>query len=166
MILIRKVKDEFGWLGNMSPYPIDYQGKTYRTTEALFQALRFNDEKIIELIREQKSPMAAKMIAKKFRDQMVVEPMSDTDLYNMKMVLRLKLEQHPKLKADLLATGDEEIVEDCTKRPRGSGLFWGAALKGDKWVGENWLGWLWMELRDELSQRDSRKADRLEVQTT
>lgn len=151
MILIRKVKEAFGWLGNMSPYPVTHEGTTYRTTEALFQALRFNDEKIIESIRKQKSPMAAKMIAKKFRDQMVVEPMSDADLFNMKMVLRLKLEQHPKLKADLLATGEEEIVEDCTKRPRGSGLFWGGALKGDKWVGENWLGWLWMELRDSLA---------------
>jgi hypothetical protein len=39
--------------------------------------------------------MAAKMIAKKFRDQMVIEPMSDADLYNMKAVLRLKLDQHP-----------------------------------------------------------------------
>ncbi len=151
MILIRKVSEQYGWLGNMSPYPIDYRGTTYRTTEALFQALRFDDVQIIESIRGQKSPMAAKMIAKKNRDHMVVKPMSDDDLDNMKMVLRLKIEQHPKLKADLTGTGNEEIVEDCTKRPRGSGLFWGAALKEDKWVGENWLGWLWMELRDSLA---------------
>lgn len=156
MILIRKVSEQYGWLGNMSPYPIDYQGKRYRTTEALFQALRFDDNKIIELIREQKSPMAAKMIAKKYRVHMIVEPMTEIDLDNMKLVLRLKIEQHPKLKAALIATGDQEIVEDCTKRPRGSGLFWGAALKGDKWVGENWLGWLWMEIRDCL---EVEKAD-------
>ena len=156
MILIRKVKEQNGWLGNMSPYPITHEGKSYRTTEALFQALRFNDETIIESIREQKSPMAAKMIAKKFRDHMVVEPMTEIDLDNMKMVLRLKLDQHPKLNADLIATGDEEIVEDCTKRPRGSGLFWGAAFKDETWVGENWLGWLWMELRDSL---EVEKAD-------
>ena len=91
------------------------------------------------------------MIAKKYRNQMVVEPMSDADLYNMKLVLRLKIEQHPKLQADLIATGDQEIVEDCTQRPRGSGLFWGAALKEGRWVGENWLGWLWMEIRDGLN---------------
>lgn len=151
MILIRKVKEPHGWLGNMSPYPVQFEGKQYRTSEALFQALRFDDVQIIESIRDQKSPMAAKMIAKKNRGHMVVKPMSDDDLDNMKMVLRLKIEQHPKLKADLTGTGNEAIVEDCTKRPRGSGLFWGAALKEDKWVGENWLGWLWMELRDSLA---------------
>lgn len=151
MILIRKVSEQYGWLGNMSPYPIDYRGTRYRTTEALFQALRFDDVEIVESIRSQKSPMAAKMIAKKYRGHMIVEPMTEIDLDNMKLVLRLKIEQHPKLQAALIATRDEEIVEDCTKRPRGSSLFWGAALKGDKWVGENWLGWLWMEIRDGLN---------------
>ncbi|MEZ5943916.1 MAG: hypothetical protein R3C18_21170 [Planctomycetaceae bacterium] len=48
MILIRKVKEELGWLGNMSPHPVEHDGKTYRTTEALFQAPRFNDNEIIE----------------------------------------------------------------------------------------------------------------------
>jgi len=161
MILIRKVKDEYGWLGNMSSFPVLYEGKKYRTTEALFQALRFDHEKIIESIREQKSPMSAKMKAKKHRDHMVVEPMSDADLDNMRLVLRLKLLQHPKLRTLLLATGDQEIIEDCTKRPRGSGLFWGAANRDGQWVGENWLGRLWMELR---AEQNSRLWDRLEGQ--
>ncbi|MBI1249013.1 DUF1768 domain-containing protein [bacterium] len=150
MILIRKVKDEYGWLGNMSPFPVLYEGKKYRTTEALFQALRFDEEKIIESIREQKSPMSAKMKAKKHRDHMVIVPLSEADLENMRLVLRLKLLQHPKLRTLLLATGDQEIVEDCTKRPRGSGVFWGAANRDGEWVGENWLGRLWMDLRAEL----------------
>ncbi|MBR9800452.1 NADAR family protein [bacterium] len=153
MILIRKVKDEYGWLGNMSPYPVSHNGKTYRTTEALFQALRFDDDEIIESIREQKSPMAAKMKAKKHRNRMVVEPLSRDDLDNMRLVLRLKLLQHPKLRTLLFATGDQEIVEDCTKRPRGSGLFWGAAEANSQWIGENWLGRLWMDLRAELKAR-------------
>lgn len=160
MILICKVKEDFGWLGNMSPFPVEHEGKTYRTTEALFQALRFDDEEIIESIREQKSPMSAKMKAKKNKDRMVVEPLSSDDLDNMRLVLRLKLLQHPKLRNDLLATGDQDIVEDCTKRPRGSGLFWGAAFQNEKWVGENWLGKLWMELRDEFrEQQENRLRD-------
>ena len=159
MILIQKVKDEYGWLGNMSPFPVLYQGHTFRTTEALFQALRFDDDKIIESILEQMSPMSAKMKAKKHRDRMVVEPMGDADLDNMRLVLRLKLLQHPKLRDDLLATGDEEIVEDCTKRPRGSGLFWGVANRGGEWIGKNWLGRLWMELRTEFTQGYEERMD-------
>lgn len=166
MILIRKVKDEYGWLGNMSPYPVSHNGKTYRTTEALFQALRFDHDKIVESIREQKSPMAAKMKAKKHRDRMVVVPLSEADLDNMRLVLRLKLLQHPKLRDALLATGDQEIVEDCTKRPRGSGLFWGAAEVNNQWLGENWLGRLWMELRTELTQGYEARMDQTAILTS
>jgi len=146
-IIIGKVKDENGYWGNMAPFPIEYGGQRWLTTEALFQALRFEDESIRSEIRSQKSPMAAKMIAKKHKVQMVVEPMSDTDLDNMRLCLRLKIEQHPELAGLLAQTGDALIVEDCTKRQRGSGLFWGAALMNGHWVGQNWLGKLWMERR-------------------
>jgi len=64
--------------------------------------------------------------------------------------LRLKIEQHPELRETLIESGDAFIVEDCTKRQRGSGLFWGAALIDGSWVGQNWLGKLWMELRQNL----------------
>ena len=58
----------------------------------------------------------------------------------MEIVLRLKLKQHPELKRKLVATGKATIIEDCSRRPRGSGMFWGAALKDGQWVGENMLG--------------------------
>jgi hypothetical protein len=121
---------------------------TWRTSEALFQALRFSDETICEAIRQEKSPMGAKMKAKSFGDQMTVQTLGEKDLNNMRLVVRLKIEQHPEIKQALIDTGDNLIVEDCTRRQRGSGLFWGAALIEDQWEGNNWLGKLWMELRD------------------
>ena len=111
-VLIRKVKEQHGWLGNMSPYPVEFNGKLYRTTEALFQALRFFDEEVIEAIRAEKSPMAAKFVAKRHKDKMVVEPLSADDVENMRVCLRLKVDQHPELHDLLLATGDAEIIED------------------------------------------------------
>lgn len=150
-ISFTKVKLPFGWLGNMAPYPNIVDGHTWPTSEALFQALRFSDDQIRQDIRTQKSPMAAKMVAKRNREQMVVAPQSDQDLANMRRVLRLKVEQHPSLRVALLDTGDARIIEDCTARPRGSGLFWGAAKTPQGWWnGENWLGKLWEELREEL----------------
>ncbi len=134
----------------MAPYPVQHEGKRWLTTEALFQAMRFADEEIREAIRNEKSPMGAKMKAKKNKDAMVVQPMSDEDLENMISCLRLKIEQHPELREMLIESGDAYFVEDCTKRQRSSGLFWGAALIDGEWVGENWLGELWMELRTEL----------------
>lgn len=150
-VIIGKVKDDGGCWGNMAPYPIEYNGKRWLTSEALFQALRFDDGEIQEHIRSEKSPIGAKMKAKKNKDKMVVVPMSEADLDHMRLVLRLKIEQHPELRQMLLNTGDALIVEDCTRRQRGSGLFWGAALIDGEWVGSNWLGRLWMELRAELS---------------
>jgi predicted NAD-dependent protein-ADP-ribosyltransferase YbiA (DUF1768 family) len=67
IISFSKVALSYGWLGNMSPYPIIYEGKEWRTVEALFQSLRFTDENIIEAIRNEKSPMGAKMKAKSFK---------------------------------------------------------------------------------------------------
>lgn len=149
-IVIGKVKDEGGCWGNMAPFSIQYNGQRWLTSEALFQAMRFEDEEVREAIRTEKSPMGAKMKAKKNKDKMVVTPMSEVDLENMRLVLRLKIEQHPELHQMLIESGDAFMVEDCTRRQRGSGLFWGAALIDGSWVGKNWLGKLWMELRKEL----------------
>lgn len=150
IITFTKVKLPFGWMSNMSPHPIhNYLDKFWRTSEALFQALRFAEaDPIRDLIRQEGSPMSAKMIAKKFKDKMVIEPQSQADLDNMHLVLQLKLNRHSTLLGELRATGDAQIIEDVTKRPHGSGLFWGAALQDDgTWLGENHLGKLWMEIR-------------------
>ena len=149
MILIRKVKAPFGWMSNMSAHPIEHEGKVFRTAEALFQCMRFADEEIIDKIRAERSPMSAKMVAKGNADKMVIVPCSEQDLKNMMLCLRFKIEQHPDLRAELIDT-HEEIVEDCTNRQHGSGLFWGKGLKAGEWRGENWLGKLWMELREHL----------------
>jgi predicted NAD-dependent protein-ADP-ribosyltransferase YbiA (DUF1768 family) len=146
IIAFTKVNLPHGWLGNMAPLAVVHEDIRYRT-EALFQVLRFSDLAIRHDIRKQASPMAAKMIAKRNRSQMVVIPQSQRDLDNMAMVLRLKIEQHPQLVVSLLATKQSLIVEDCTKRPRGSGLFWGAALIDGQWRGDNNLGELWMRIR-------------------
>ena len=138
-VIIRGVKEDNGWLGNMSPHKIIYEKACWLTAEALFQALRFpmdavNDEgeNIREIIRAQKSPMTAKLKAKKYKDKRNITPMEDEDLKNMRMVLRLKLKWNCNpLERALLATGDRFIVEDCSKRPTVSGLFWGAQRLAD-----------------------------------
>jgi predicted NAD-dependent protein-ADP-ribosyltransferase YbiA (DUF1768 family) len=133
----------------MSAYPIEFAGKTWRTTEALFQALRFADEEIQEAIRAEKSPMGAKLVAKSQPEKMIIEQLGERDLNNMRLCLRLKIEQHPQLEVELMATGDAIITEDVTSRgDKGSNLFWGAMLKDGVWIGSNTLGNLWMELRD------------------
>lgn len=163
-IAFKKVREKHGWLSNMSPHPV--QG--FRTAEALFQAGRFGRADIIDEIRAQTSPMAAKMVAKKHSDQMAIHPRSPRDIEWMESVLRLKLKEHPSLVQFLKDTGTEYIVEDVSSRPNESGLFWGASRIGptvasmmehldmstivigeEVWYGQNVLGKLWMKLREE-----------------
>lgn len=150
MISFTKVSLPYGWLGNMSAFPIQYDGKVWRTSEALFQSLRFDDDEIKEIIRNERSPMGAKMKSKKYASQMSVKPMSDIDVENMKLCLRLKLEYHPQLKDELYKTGTQIIVEDIGGRNGERHLFWGAKIINDEIVGKNIVGNIWMELRKEL----------------
>ncbi len=148
--IIGKVADQWGHLGNMAPCPLDVHGTIWPTAEHLFQALRLpRSSPIRELIRAEKSPMGAKMLAKKHAADRVVEPMSHVDVAQMYSVLLLKLQQHRSILQLLWETEDLPIVEDCSRRPSTSGLFWGASSSETGWKGENMLGQLWMALRRE-----------------
>ena len=153
MITFTKVKLPYGWLSNMSPHPVVHGGQTWRTTEHLFQALRFEEGSIVRAsIRRCSSPMSAKMEAKKF-SSLLPAGYEAGDADRMRLCLYLKVQQHPDLREQLLATGDEEIVEDVSNRARGTALRWGKARDEDDpsgWTGENLLGKLWMELRGTL----------------
>jgi ribA/ribD-fused uncharacterized protein len=156
VISFTKVDLPYGWLGNMAPFPITYNGKIWKTSEALFQALRFSDSVIQELIREQKSPMAAKMKAKGNKDSYTVVPMSDADVENMKLCLDLKFNQHNELRIRLIKTTEHRLVEDIGIRRGERHQFWGAYRKIDNtWVGQNKMGELLMELRARLKENES-----------
>jgi len=151
-IAFTKVKLRYGWLASMAAYPIEYEGKIWKTAEALFQALRFNEEGVKEAIRTEASATYCQILAKKLAKtyQLKVEPMSEQDVTNMELVVRLKAEQHPLLLRELIKTKNRPIYEDNTKRgPKLANLFWGAIKTPEGWVGKNNLGKIWEKLRAE-----------------
>lgn len=147
------VNEPNGWMGNMAPYPITYNGQVWRTSEALFQSMRFNDPLIKGLIQAEESPMAAKMIAKKtiYRKHRVIEPMSPQDIANMEACVLLKFQQHPKIARLLMATGSHHIYEDASNRRGVSALFWGAYRDPKNPImpinGQNMMGEILMKVR-------------------
>lgn len=146
-----KVALPFGWLGNMAPFPVVWEGVTWKTTEALFQALRFEDPEIREKIRQEKSPFSAKLVAKSHKEKMIIEPLSRKDVQNMILCVRLKLEQYPELREELKKTGEAVLFEDVSSRKtRGSSLFWGAHLQEGQLIGKNILARIWMKARVNL----------------
>ena len=153
VISFTKVALPYGWLGNMSPHPIVYENNNYKTTEALFQCMRFKRfADVVKEIRECKSPMGAKMLARKYKHLLNEQDYKD-DIVNMKVCLELKVQQHPQLKQQLIDTSNKIIIEDCTKRSNStSALYWGAKWdeESQQWIGSNILGTLWREVRNKL----------------
>lgn len=151
-ITFTKVKLPFGWMSNMSAHKVRHKNRVWSSAEALFQAMRFGNmhHDIQDEIWKQTNPMTAKMVAKSHHEKFDVIRGSQEDLDNMALVLQLKIDQHPELRTELVSTGSATIIEDVTKRPNESGLFWGAALIDGEWVGENKLGKLWMAVRGGL----------------
>ncbi len=154
IISFTKVSLPYGWLGNMAAFPIVYQNESWNTSEALFQVLRFSDPEIKQIIRAQKSPVAAKMKAKAAANHMVIAPCSEEDVNNMRRCLKLKFSQNSEIRQLLIRTGEHLIIEDIGARRGARHLFWGAYRQGAEWIGKNMMGQLLMELRANFQQEN------------
>ena len=140
----RRNKDRYGGLSNMaSGFPIQVNGLSIRTSEALYQACRFPDHPAVqEKIITTPSPMAAKHIGR----QNLAKTRKDWFDYNVAIMwwcLRAKLLCHPDLFGTLLkSTGTLYIVESSAKDD-----FWGAKPVNGTFIGRNVLGRLLKALR-------------------
>lgn len=146
--VFRRTKERHGGLSNMAAgFPLVVAGTPIRTSEALYQACRFPHDPVLQAaIIAERSPMAAKMRGKPFREQ----SRADWDAVRvtvMRWCIRVKLLQNYVRFSDALTeTGDGPIVEE-SRRDR----FWGAVPLGeDRLEGHNVLGRLLMELRDDV----------------
>jgi ribA/ribD-fused uncharacterized protein len=151
-VTFRKTNEvPFGGLSNMSDgYLIVVNGARIKTSEALYQVCRFPmNSQVQKLIIEQASPMGAKMKSKPYREAYNRPDWDDVRVEVMRWCLRVKLACNwVKFGRLLLSTGDRPIVEDSHKD-----RFWGAVedkKKPDVLEGQNVLGCLLKELRDEL----------------
>ncbi len=133
-------------------FPLRFAGHEYMTSEHLYQCLRFPQYPSLQAsIRECRSPMGAKMKTKPFRATHC-RPDWDAVCGNvMRYCLRLKLHTYETSFGRLLRESEgRPIVEESNKK---STDMWSArARKDDPNVleGENALGILLMELRDEF----------------
>ena len=144
-VCIRKVKEEWGILGNFSPTPIIIDGVTFDTCERLFQCMKFKDKEAVDTVFHANNPkMTAKHWEKDYRradwGQMIVDA--------MKFCLGEKYEQSEAFRNELERSRGLIIVEDQTSFTKKHPDAWGVKLYGDSYEGPNLLGRLLMELRD------------------
>lgn len=145
---------------NFSADAFRWQGVLWPTAEHAYQAWKFTradplgdyhrsrpweldfiDGHLFGLIENALSPHEAKRIAHEHRK--IWRPDQDSiKLLTMRCIVRVKLSHHPYIREALLRSGDAEISEDSP-----TDGFWGRGPDGQ---GEDHLGKIYMELREEL----------------
>ena len=137
---ITRFKDEYAFLDNLFPAPVEWEGITYPCVEAAFQASKTDDPQIRltfakckpDRIKDRGNRLAA------------TEQWSADRLKIMKELLLLKFRSHSGLAKQLKATGGKTLINGNN----GKDPFWGTSLY--TWDGGNKLGQLLMEIRNEL----------------
>jgi ribA/ribD-fused uncharacterized protein len=138
-------------------YEVDFEmdGVKFKSAEHAFQyakAKKFGDDTIAEKILKAKSAQSAKAFGKKVANFKEEEWTAEKDDL-MRKIIRAKFRSNPEITKKLLDTGDRVLAE-ANPRDR----YWGIGTSADtekaknpaKWVGENRLGKILMEVREEL----------------
>lgn len=144
-IAIRKVKDPWGIFGNFSPTPININNVVFKTSELLFQLMKFKDEEPVIAVYNANNP---KMTTKHWEKMHRREDWGKMIVDAMKFCLTQKYEQSEEFCQELERSKGKYIVEDQTSFPKKTPDTWGVKQQGDDFVGPNLLGRLLMELRD------------------
>lgn len=140
---IHLFKGEYAFLSNFSTWDglIFYRNDLYPTVEHAYQAAKTTIPEEREAIRNAPTPGQAKRLGRKCTLRLDWE---DIKLVVMEQLLRIKF-LNVKLAEQLIATGDEELIEGN----HWGDAFWGRVQNGHG-PGENHLGRLLMKIRADL----------------
>ena len=142
--VIFRTTERFGELSNFAPFPVEYGGLRFATSEGLYQALKFpHRQEIQAAIAAAKGAREAKAIARAHASD-VRPDWNEVRVRAMWFTLLVKFCRHRDILSRVLdATGELPIVELSYKDG-----FWGARPENGVLAGVNMLGRLWMALRE------------------
>lgn len=135
---IRRFFGEYRFLSNFYPVTVPMDGLDYSSVEHAYQAAKTTSRKDRKAISECTTPGEAKKLGQKVEMR---PDWDDVKISIMRDLLKKKF-SYRRLKKALLETGDAYLEEGNTWGDR----FWGVCND----IGENNLGKLLMEIRDEL----------------
>ena len=144
---IDRFRGDHAFLSNFHGHPFQWDGKTWATAEAPFQASKTRDEHMRERIRAASSPAEAKRLGRRADLRCEWEQIKDDVMHS---VLLAKFAV-PELRDALLATGDAELVEGNTW----GDVYWGVCAGR----GRNQLGRTLMRIRDDIRRRAGSAMD-------
>lgn len=142
-------EQDFYVLSNFSAFNLHWKGRTFSTSEHAYHWEKFDQVpdawncagSIARQILEASSAHEAFKIAEVNKHRRRPD-WDDVKVDIMRGILRAKVQQHEYVRRKLLATGARELIEDSWRDD-----FWGWGPNRD---GQNMLGKLWMEVRNEL----------------
>ena len=161
---ITAVADEWGFLGNFAPAPLEVNGVRFSNSEHLFQVMKFKEKGVVQNVYNGYSfggnGAPAKMAAKSYETVgFKREDWGEMIVDAMKFCLQTKYDQSETFRKELERTKGKFIVEDQTSSSKKSPDTWSVKLKGDSFVGPSLLGRLLMELRDNNGKLDYKLPD-------
>lgn len=137
-------EQDFYVLSNFSSFTLLWKGWRFDTSEAAYHWEKFQGTVqlgVLDWILHAPSAHEAFKIAE--ANKRLRRPdWDDVKVSIMRDILRSKAAQHEYVRRKLIATGDRELIENSWRDD-----YWGWGPNRD---GQNMLGKLWMEIRDEL----------------
>jgi len=149
MTIINRFTKETGYdfLSNYYASSVSFEGKLYPTVEHAYQAAKTIEPHVRDLIRKANSPGEAKKLGQCIP---VRSDWHEVKLPIMRLLVKEKF-SNPFLTHRLLSTGDTELILDNKWNDK----FWGVC----RGTGENWLGKILMEVREELRREIASDSD-------
>jgi len=135
--------DQYGCFSNFSLHRFFLDGYQWPSVEHYFQAQKFFGIPYRDVIRRAKNPKEASVLGKtrKYKLRADWDQVKDELMYK---AVKTKFKTHSDIRAILLGTIDEEIVENSPYD-----YYWGCGQDGN---GQNRLGKILMRVREELGQ--------------
>lgn len=140
--MIEEFKGEYAFLSNFHPSPIEWGWRTYATVEHFYQACKTTDQRLHDMIRCQTTPGRAKRAGRGIELRHDWEEIKN----NVMLVAVRKKFEIVNLRKLLIATGNQQLQEGNSHGDK----IWGCVREGGRWVGENQLGKILMQVREEI----------------
>jgi len=128
------------YLSNFSSHGFHYGGVWCRTSEHAFQAMKSTNREDFLYVIEAESPGQAKRRGRKIECR---ADWRDVKIKIMFDIVKCKFDQNTDIKAKLLTTRSDYLIEDNNWQDKE----WGMTKENGKWVGRNALGKILMVLR-------------------
>ena len=135
----------YGCFSNFSPHGFTLDDIWWPTSEHYFQAQKFIGTPYFDRLCRASSPKQVAELGRRRDFPLRPDWNQVKDDIMRKAVLR-KFETHVDIRAILLDTGNEEIIENTTHD-----YYWGCGTEGN---GRNMLGQILMEVRQDLRARE------------